>query len=151
MIEGAEIFCRNSYRDGHLSRREYESYRDYLYDGLDKLDRTQPHRWLEKLVVFLEVKDEAILHERSKRRVEEKRARGESEEVVPQKYLAAINQQYTLFIRNIEEIYREKYALAVPEVLSIDASIDFRNNPSYLANTFQRINQKIKEMIPHAP
>ena len=151
MIEGAEIFCHNSYRDGHLSRRGYQSYLDDLYDGLDQLDRTEPHRWLEKLVIFLEVKDEAILHERSKRRAEEKRARGESEEVVPQDYLGAINQHYGKFIRNLEEIYREKYALPVPEVLTINASIDFRKHPNYLSNTFNLINDKIREMKSHAP
>lgn len=146
MIEGAEIFCRNSYRDGHLSRREYQSYLDHLYDGLDQLDRTKPERWLEKLIVFLEVKDEVILHERSRRRAAERKARGKEVEVVSLEYLTAINQRYHEFIGDLNQIYNEKYALPCPEVLTINASIDFHSHPDYLSDTFQRINKKIKEM-----
>ncbi|MBT3297855.1 deoxynucleoside kinase [archaeon] len=143
MIEGGEIFAYNSYREGYLKRREFLEYEERLFDALDELDRTKEDvdKWLEKLIIYLEVKDPNILVRRNKQRAQE-----QGVEVVPADYLKRINDRYTHVVNNIHKIYDGKYAVPVPEVLRIDASQDMNRNGDYHAECLNLMLDKIKLM-----
>lgn len=141
MIEGAETFCRNSYEEGYLRKDAFDLYQKILFNGLDDLDRTQQERWLERLVVYLEVKDEKILFERKEKRAE----KGEEGGKIPLEYFKKINRLYTHFIENIDSLY-QCYQLTPPQVITIDASIDFNQNPEYLSDTFEQIMENLQSL-----
>ncbi len=143
MIEGGEVFAFNSYREGFLKRREFLEYEERLYDALDELDRTKGNvgKWLERLIVYLEVKDHNVLVDRNI-----KRAKEQDVEVVPAEYLKRINDRYSHIIDNIKEVYDDKYAVPVPEVLRIDASLDMNGNGNYHYDCLDQMLKKIKEM-----
>lgn len=149
MISGAEMYCLNSYLTGILHKKGYDRYQTELYDALDKLDRTKPHTWLEQLIIYLEIeeKDLPVLEERSI-----KRAKEEGVEIIPPDHIKHLNERCEWFIdkkndyKNLQKIYKEKYAVSVPQVLRINAANDFNQKPNYLSDTLNQIINKIKEM-----
>lgn len=138
MIEGAETFCRNSYEEGYLRREAFDLYKKILYNGLDDLDRTRQKEWLERLIVYLKVQDEEILLKRSRIRM----AEGED---LSLQYLRKINTLYERFIHNINEAYA-CYHLSPPQILTVDASVDFYQEPEFLLSVLELIIKKIREM-----
>lgn len=143
MIEGAETFCQNSFQEGYLSHDAYARYITLLKRGLDQLDRTQQEKWLERLVVYLRVKDSdiGILTERNQKR----QTPGET---IKEDYLKRINDLYESFTQNSSLIY-SGYGVQPPEVLTIDASIDFNHQTDYLPRTLEKIIDRIKETSAH--
>lgn len=140
MIEGAEIFANNSYDSGFLRHNDYKLYERILRNSLDDLGRSEPQKWLEKLIVYLKVEDTNVLVERNI-----KRAREQNVEVVPPSYLRRINDRYTHMMKNLDEVYGQ-YAVPVPDVLSLDASQDMNGNGKYHANCLSSVLKRIKEI-----
>lgn len=143
MIEGAETFCQNSFQEGYLSHDAYARYVTLLKRGFDQLDRTQQEKWLERLVVYLRVKDSdiRILAERNRKR----QTPGEA---IKEDYLKRINNLYESFTQNFDFIYAG-YGVRPPALLSIDASVDFNHQADYLPRTLEMITDKIKETLEH--
>ncbi len=138
MIEGAETFARNSYEEGYLSWDNYRNYLNKLRQGLDLLDRTRQSSWLEQLIVYLEVKDVRLLQERKMQRD----TKGEN---IPAGYLQRINDLYSEMFGNITAAY-SKYGVTAPEVIKIDASVDFNKDKGYHQHVFDLIkNNKGKK------
>jgi deoxyadenosine/deoxycytidine kinase len=75
--------------------------------------------------------------------VRRSRTRNTEGEVVPAEYLARINELYEDFIRNVDRIYRD-YGLRPPEILNIDASVEFLNEEAYLKYIVDSIIQRIR-------
>jgi deoxyadenosine/deoxycytidine kinase len=138
MIEGAETFCKNSVKEGCLSHDAYETYLKLLKRGLDQLDRTQPDAWLEKLIVYLRIEELKVLQERQRQR----QTKGE---IIGLKYLQSINERYEDFFKNLKSIYWN-YGVRPPEVLTIDATVDFKEDKNYHPRTLEMMVQKIKEV-----
>ena len=140
MIEGAETFCLNSFKDGFMSHQEYKLYLDTLKMGLDRLDRSQQNKWLEQIIIYLEVKDEKILAERQRLRADKTK-----EELIPLSYFRQINDRYHYFFENIDNVY-DKYGVNAPQVISIDASWDIISPKDHHKVTLEKIIEKMKEM-----
>ncbi|MBT6774733.1 deoxynucleoside kinase [Candidatus Woesearchaeota archaeon] len=138
MIGGAETFSKNSFLEGYLSHDEYEKYQKDIKRGLDQLDRTQQHKWLEQLVVYLRIEDEDVLIARQKQRAT-------PGETITVEYLKKINRMYESFFENIESVYA-KYAVKAPKVITIDATRDFNEDKNYHAEILENIVTKMKEM-----
>ena len=96
IIEAAETFTKNSYEEGCLTISQFNQYKDIIKMGLDSLGKNHQQLWLEQLIVYLEVKDPAILQERYTQR----RAQT-NEESIPLDYFKRINDQYHHFFENI--------------------------------------------------
>ncbi len=142
MIEGAETFAWNSYREGFFWKKHYDDYLEELYDNLDELDRTEARTWLESLIVYQEVQETSKLKERN-----DKRAKELGVEQVPYEYLDTMNRRYDYFMDNLKSIYGTKYAVPTPQLLKIDASIDMKQNPDFLQETVGLIIKKTKELL----
>ncbi len=123
MIEGAHTFCLNSFKEGYLSHKAYNEYVESLKNGFDTLERTAQESWLERLVVYLQVKDSKVLYERQKKR-------STAGELIPLGYLERINDLYEQFFDRIGEVY-SRYELQTPKVLRIDAATDFNHDKDY--------------------
>ena len=126
IIEGADIFCRNSYETGYLKWDRYRRYDENLRIGLDDLDRTEQDKWLEKLIIYLKIKNEDMesIYERNIKR-------NTAGEKISLDYLKEINNRYKEFIEiNLSKIYGN-YGLNPPEILSFD-SVKF--NKEYIFN-----------------
>ncbi len=139
LIEGAETFCRNSFEEGYLSHRDYQRYIDDVKEALDDLDRTQQDRWLERLIVRLQVKDVTILQQRQ-------RNRNTNYEHIPEGYLKRINELYDRFFDNLDEIY-SGYGVETPRVMSVDASVDFTLDNGYHSGVLRRIKGEIEKDV----
>ena len=140
MIEGAETFALNSYEEGFFRREHFQRYKDQLYNALDDLDRTVAQTWLESVVIYLEVEDTKVLKERCDRRADEQRL-----EKIPLEYLHRMNTvRYPQLVNHLPKIYREKYQVPTPRILKINASIDVRDCPQYLAETIDLVLTEIK-------
>ena len=131
MLGGASTFCRNSFEDGFLRYNQWMEYQQMLRSGLDDLDRSRQETWLEQLLIYLQVDDVNILQRRN-------RVRDTEGEDIPAGYLERIGQLYEKFIDNIDQTYND-YGLKPPRVLTIDASVDFLDDPQYLAGMMARI------------
>lgn len=140
IIEGAETFSKNSYLSGNLIHPSYDLYKNVLKTGLDILDRTQSDSWLEKFIIYLNVDNPEILQQRQ-------RKRNTTDEVIPEGYLTAINDQYTGFFTDIDNIYKEYGILNAPKVIEIDASADFNETPNYFPKKLEEALGKMKEMM----
>lgn len=138
MISGAETFCKNSYDEGYLTHADYVDYQKTLKKGLDTLGRINQDCWLEKLIVYFQVTDIKILQDRQRKRNMEG-------EALPTGYLQRINDMYEQFIGNKDQVYRF-YGLHPPEVLAIDASVDFNEDQNYHQRILDQIKIKIDEM-----
>lgn len=140
IIEGAETFALNSFQEGNLTHDDYTDYLRNLRKGLDQLDRTEQDKWLEKLIVYLEVKEPPVLHERYQRRKRK-------DEQIDMEYLKRLNERYTRLFDTIGLTY-EKYGLRQPQVLRIPASADFDPEKlgQYHTLAWEQIQQKMKEM-----
>lgn len=141
LIEGAEIFAKNSYESGRLRRNDYDFFLNRLSNALDDLDRANHQQWLERLVIHLEVRDTDVLVERNKMRAEI-----EGTEIVDPTYLHTLNERYAEFMQNVGKIY-PNYGVPAPEVLTIDASVNTQENPRYLNETVNTIISRMKEMV----
>ena len=135
MIEGAHTFCLNSFKEGYLSHKAFNEYIESLKNGFDTLGRTEQHSWLERVVVYLQVKNADVLDERQKRR-------DTKGELIPRGYLERINELYERFFENIDRVY-SSYELRTPAVLCVDAETDFRKDPEY----HQRILTKMLQVV----
>ena len=141
MIEGAEVFAKNSYQAGPFKHDEHELYQKVLHKALDNLKRARSPEWLEKLIVYLRVEDPKELKRRNIIRAQE-----QDVEEIPLSYLTSINQRYEDFIANVDKIYRGKYAVPTPKVLTIDASVNMRDDQEYLDSVLGQIVDRVKEM-----
>ena len=142
ILGGALTFCKNSFDEGFLRHDQWGEYLQMLRSGLDDLDRSQQDQWLEQLIVYLQVKDIDTLTRRSK-------IRSTEGEVIPADYLQRINGLYEDFISNVNSIYRD-YGLKAPEILNIDASVEFLNEDAYLKYIVDSIIQRIRGKIKNA-
>jgi deoxyadenosine/deoxycytidine kinase len=141
IIEGADIFCKNSFADGRLSEDEFGMYMSILENGLNSLDRDEQEKWCEKLVVYVQVLDPELLWERNRKR----KVQGEN---IPLDYFVALNKRYEERFstpERIEQLYAE-YGLEGPELLVVDGSIDWNNQPNYHNTLVNSIEEKMKEM-----
>src|SRR3989344_6363637 len=138
MIGGAETFARNSFQEGFSTHSAYQRYLADLKDGLDQLDRTRQESWLEQLVVYLRVPDVSVLQERQ-------RQRNTTGETIPAGYLDRLNQLYDRYILGSAEIYPE-YGVRAPQIIEIDAAVDFRQQTDYHPQIMEQITTKMKEM-----
>ncbi|MBI4152667.1 deoxynucleoside kinase [Candidatus Woesearchaeota archaeon] len=141
MIGGAETFARNSFQEGFSTHRAYQRYLADLKDGLDQLDRTRQESWLEQLIVYLRVPDVKVLQERQ-------RQRNTTGEVIPAGYLDRLNRLYDRYILGSAEIYPE-YGVRAPQIIEIDATVDFRENVEYHPQILKQITTKMREMNIH--
>ncbi len=142
MLGGALTFCKNSFDEGYLRYDQWNEYLQMLRSGLDDLDRSEQGRWLEQLIVYLQVKDVDTLIRRQKTRATEG-------EIIPREYLERINALYEDFINNVDRIYPE-YGLRPPDVLIIDGSVEFLNEEAYLKYIVDSIIQRIRGRIKYA-
>ncbi len=131
MIEGAETFCKNSFLDGYLSHADYENYLRTAKKALDELDRSEQQTWLEQLVVYFRTEDPRILQERQQKR-------GTAGEIIPLDYLQHLNQRYDELFQNIEKVYTG-YGVKAPQVIYVDASINFHEDKGYHQRTLVEI------------
>jgi deoxyadenosine/deoxycytidine kinase len=138
MIGGAETFSKNSFLEGYLSHDEYEKYQKDIKRGLDQLDRTQQHKWLEQLIVYLRIDDEDVLVARQKQRAT-------ANETIDVDYLIKINRMYESFFENIESVYA-KYAVNAPKVITVDATRDFNEDKNYHQRILESIVKELGEM-----
>ena len=138
MIEGAETFSKNSFLEGYLSHEDYDNYQRTLKKGLDHLKRTQQHKWLEQLVVYLQIDDEDVLVKRHKQRAT-------ANETIDVEYLKTINRMYESFFENIESVYA-KYAVKAPRVITVDATRDFNEDKNYHQRILESIVKVLGEM-----
>jgi len=139
MIEGAETFCKNSFEEGYLTHEDWEDYTRDLKRGLDNLGRREPNSWLESLVVYLRVEDSKILQERQVRR-------GTKGENIPLEYLQRINEKYEALMGNISQVYA-RYGVRAPKLITIDASIDFREDTKYHSRILEKIVAGVRNGI----
>jgi len=72
------------------------------------------------------------------------RIRNTEGEDIPAGYLSRIGELYDRYIGNIDEIYNE-YGLNPPRVLTIDASVDFLQDESYLTSMLDEITGSMGE------
>lgn len=142
MIEGAETFAWNSYREGYFWKKHHKAYLSELYDNLDELDRTEVKKWLESFIVYAEVKDTKILKARN-----DKRAAEQGVEKVPFEYLETMNRRYEYFMDNLKSIYSGKYAVSTPQLLKINTSVDTKQDPNYLQEIVDMIIKKAQELL----
>ncbi len=136
MIEGAETFARNSFEEGYSSHAAYQRYLADLKEGLDELGRTQQESWLEQFVVYLRVPDVEILQ----RRQQVRKMEGEA---IPIGYLQRINQLYEEFMGRIGEVYAT-YGVRPPQVIEIDAGVNFRERPTYHQEILETLMTKMR-------
>lgn len=140
LIVGVETFARNSHQSRYLTHDAWARLQERLLRSLDQLNRLEQPRWLEQLVVYLRVKDPKVLHERAM-------ARKRPEETeISLDYLTQINDRYERLFQEKDEVYH-RYGLNSPEVLEIDASVDFRQDPNYHQNILERVVQKLGGML----
>ena len=144
MVEGAETFALNSYDDGYFTHKGHHKYVDRLRDAIDDLSRipSEQNKWLEQLIVYLEVSDEQILHSRQL-------SRDTKGETIPLAYFISMNQRYKDFIANNAAVYA-KYGLKAPKVLTINASVDMRDEPNYLQSCADKILAEVGGIIKKA-
>ncbi len=137
MIEGMFTFARNSLQAGYLSHTQFQLCRRVLLDALDELGRNpeEQQQWLERLIVYLRVKNVKTFYERYNKRENER---------LSLEYLQQINERYEDFMENIERYYK-RCKVAPPDVLMIDASADMQEQPDYLDDCMRRIVCKMSE------
>ncbi len=140
LVVGVETFARNSHQPGFLTHDAWKKLQEKTLGDIDKLNRLEQPRWLEQLVVYLRVENPEILHERAVAR-----ERPEEKKISPE-YLTEIHQAYERFFQNKDQIYRN-YGLNPPEVLEIDASIDFKQNPQYHQKILEQIVKRLGGML----
>ena len=136
ILGGASTFCRNSFEEGYLRYNQWMEYQQMLRSGLDDLDRTMQKEWLEQLIIYLKVDDVEVLQRRN-------RFRNTEGEDIPAGYLSRISELYDRYIGNIDEIYND-YGLNPPRVLTLDASVDFLQDESYLTSMLAEITGSMK-------
>ena len=136
MLGGASTFCRNSFEDGFLRYNQWMEYGQMLRSGLDDLDRSRQGQWLERLLVYLRVKDVSVLQNRQ-------RCRDTAGEAIPAGYLERIGGLYEEFIAGIDRVYNG-YGLKPPRVLKVDAEIDFFGDRSFLEEVTDRIVEALR-------
>ena len=131
MLGGASTFGLNSFEEGYLRYNQWMEYQQMLRSGLDDLDRTGQKEWIEQLIVYLKVDDVEVLQRRN-------RIRNTEGEDIPAGYLSRIGELYDRYIENIDEIYNE-YGLNPPRVLTLDGSVDFLQDKSFLTSMMDEI------------
>ncbi len=136
MLGGASTFCRNSFEEGYLRYNQWMEYQQMLRSGLDDLDRSGQREWLEQLIVYLKVDDVEVLQRRN-------RIRDTEGEDIPAGYLSRIGELYERYIGNIDVIYND-YGLNPPRVLTVDASVDFLQDESYLTSMLDEITGSMR-------
>jgi len=120
VYEDAEIFARNLYRQGHMSRRDWQTYYD-LYTILSQL-LTPPH-----LVVYLKASVPTLL-----RRIAQ-RGR-EYERTISAHYLSALNDLYDDWVA--------RFALC--PVLTVETdNLDYVQHDAHLDQIVGRINDRL--------
>jgi len=120
VYEDAEIFARNLYRQGHMSRRDWQTYYD-LYTILSQL-LTPPH-----LVVYLKASVPTLL-----RRIAQ-RGR-EYERTISADYLSALNDLYDDWVA--------RFALC--PVLTVETdNLDYVQHDAHLDQIVGRINDRL--------
>ncbi len=137
MLGGASTFCRNSFEDGFLRYNQWMEYGQMLRSGLDDLDRSRQGRWLERLLVYLRVRDVSVLQHRQ-------RCRETAGEDIPAGYLERIGGLYEEFISDIGRVYNG-YGLKPPKVLTVDAEVDFFGDSSFLGEVTGRIVETLRQ------
>lgn len=140
LIVGFETFARNSYQANFLTHDAWTKLEKKMREDLDDLNRLEQSRWLEQLVVYLRVKDPKILHGRAlaRKRLEE--------EKISSDYLTQINDSYEKLFQEKDKVYRH-YGLNPPEVLEIDASVDFKQDRQYHQRILEQVVQKLGVML----
>lgn len=126
VYEDAEIFARNLYNQGHMSKRDYASYRE-LYEVLTSF--LPP----PDLIVYLRASVDTLLC-----RIR-KRGRSYERDISPA-YLAQLNELYDSWIENFD----------LCPVLTVPAdNLDFVEHPSHLDLIIARIQEKLtgKELV----
>jgi len=136
MLGGASTFCRNSFEDGFLRYDQWMEYGQMLRSGLDDLDRSRQELWLERLLVYLRIRDVSVLQNRQ-------RCRDTAGEEIPAGYLERIGGLYEEFIGGIGRVYNS-YGLKPPRVLTVDAEADFFGDRTFLEEVTDRIVEALR-------
>ncbi len=139
MIEGWKTFVEHSSSRGDLTDEARETYECRLKKGFDQLVKRHQRQWLESLIVWLRIDSQKInvLYERQRKRNTEG-------EALPRGYLEELNALYESFFAGIDVTY-QKYRLKPPEVLTVDASVDFNTDPDYHSRILEQIVDKLTQ------
>jgi len=142
LIEGREIFVRNSFDEGYLSFNDLEEYDKKLKQTLDELGRTQEEskNWMETVIVYLKVPPEVCFKRQSGRNANEDET---GKEMIPLPYFQRIHEYYERFITKIDKVYKKWGLLTTPRVLVIDATKDIKEDPACLQKAYQQILAEI--------
>ena len=143
LLEGREIFVKNSFEEGFLSFEELEEYDKRLKKTLDDLGRTKDDagNWMEALIVYLKA-DPRVCYERQKKRMNKP---GESGgEIIPLEYFQRIHERYEKFVNNLDQIYKKWGLPGKPKLLTINASSHIPDNTTYLDKVYQKILDEIR-------
>ncbi len=128
LLEGFHIFCQNSRDSGFLSAAGYADCERFVKKSVAKLKAAEQQSWNESLLVYHRIKDQdlGVLAERQLKR------KREGEEGISQDYNLAIQAGYNQFFdaANLSQNYG-RWGLQAPQVLEIDASVDFNKDSNY--------------------
>lgn len=130
IYEDAEVFAQNLYLQGHLSRRDYDTYRT-MYQTVS--DFLQP----PDLMIYLRASVSTLIH-----RIE-LRNRDYEKTISPQ-YLQQLNELYRIWI--------EHFTLC--PVLTVPADdLDYVAHPNHLSLIVQKVQEKLtgKEVVVFNP
>lgn len=143
MIEGRETFAQNSFDEGFLTAHQLAQYDFELKEAIDGLGRTEEEQreWLERVIVYLRVKDPRTLYERRR----SKRKDGGSTKDIPLEYFRRINDRYEALFANVDVVYR-RWGLRTPEVVTINASTDRYEDREYLDDATKQIARQIRSL-----
>ena len=133
IFEGFHVFIENSKESGFLTPEGYGQCYDILRRSVQKLKPEEQKQWKESLLVYHRVRDLDIL-------IERQRKRSRLGETISWGYNFAIQQKYEQFCTSsaLQQNYGH-WGLTPPDILEIDACVDFNNDVQY----HQRILEQI--------
>lgn len=126
VYEDAEVFARNLYKQKHMKKRDWETYRS-LYQAVSAF---LPH---PDLIIYLRADVDTLMARIS--------ARGrQMESNIPRPYVEQLNAQYERWFRKWQQ----------SPVLVIDmAKVDFQHNPEQFADLCEKTRRALRPgMIP---
>ena len=128
VYEDAEIFAQNLYLQGHISQRDYQTYRE-LYETTTRL--LPP----PDLVVYLQASHDVVMSRIAQRGRDYERA-------MPPEYISALNEAYNYFFFHYT---------SAPLLIVNTNQTDFVNDPAAVTDLLKRIKEHEGGTVYYTP
>ncbi len=139
MLSSIFVFTENSYEEGNLTLQARDRIYDSLKWSIDVLGRKEPFNWMERVVMYLQVKDPQVLFERQQRR-------GTAGEQIPLDYFKRTNDRYEQFYADHQQVYA-RFGLPAPRVVVVDGSVDFNVERNYHPQLLEKVVGEMRTIL----